>query len=604
MNQFKKIIFFAKPYWKQFVVIILFMFFFAGLNQVEPFINRFVVDSVSAFLEKGETTSFIAVLSEKVGLFLLALLGVRFLRRLIRRAIDYFTNLFAYRFRFSLKEEGFDHLMKLSVSFYDQAVSGEIMSKLERGTTQITQIVNNSSLYFIPSLLTAFIGIGVVTSIYWPIALWMVLMFIPFTLISLWRFKRNQALEKKEYQFYDTQYGHFWEAISSIRLIKSFLAQNFELRKLKEFNTQILNLRKKIEKNWNISIIGDLLLEAWVWSVYVWAVLLSFQGKFSLGTMVLLINYVDIIRWPLWDLNWFFWEAKRAQIGAKDYFKILQVNPDIKNIKNPKKLKHVKGKVEFKNVSFSYNLKSPVTGSDQQSREVLKNINLTIKSGKSVAFVGPSGSGKTTVVSLISRFYDPAQGRILVDGENIKKVKLRDLRRNIGWVTQEPYLFADTIEENLKYGNPRASQEDIERACKIAHCHEFITRLPQKYQTKIGEKGTQLSGGQKQRVALARVILKNPPILILDEATSSLDSVSELYIQQALEQLTKERTTIIIAHRLSTAQSADKIFVLDKGELVEEGSHKALLSKKGLYASLYKIQAGETKRLISWGLVE
>lgn len=205
---------------------------------------------------------------------------------------------------------------------------------------------------------------------------------------------------------------------------------------------------------------------------------------------------------------------------------------------------------------------------------------------------------------MISRFYDPAIGEILIDAINIKTVKQRDLRANIGWVTQEPYLFADTIEENLRYGKPNATQAEMEKAAQVAHAHDFIIKLPLKYQTKIGERGIQLSGGQKQRIALARVILKNPSILILDEATSALDSVSEMYIQQALEKITEGKTTIIIAHRLSTARKADKIFVLDDGKLIEEGNHQELLKINGLYASLYGIQSGTINKHKIWDLVD
>lgn len=588
MNQFLRIIQFAKPYWRTLLTIVFFILILAGLNQVEPFINRSIVDSVAETLTSRKFS-----LPDKVIKLFGLLIGVRFLRVIIRRVIDYFTNLFTYRFRFSLREKGFQHLMDLSASFFDQTISGELMSKLDRGTAQITQIVNNSGLFFVPSLITAVLGIAIVSYFYWPIAVWMLLMFIPFTLINLWRFKKNQKLERKEYELYDTQYGHFWEAITSIRLIKSFIAENFETRRLKDFNQKILQLRKTIERNWNIASVGDLLLEIWVWSIYVWVIVLGFRGRFSLGTIILLINYIDLIRHPLWQLNWFFWEAKRAQIGVRGYFEILDVVPAIKDPKRPVKLTEVKGRINFENVCFAY-----------YKQEVLRNITLTIKPGSTVAFVGPSGSGKTTIVSLISRFYDSDKGQVLIDGVNIKKFKRRDLRKCIGWVTQEPYLFADTIEENLRYGEPKATQKEMERASHIAHAHEFIDRLPKRYKTKIGERGIQLSGGQKQRVALARVILKNPQILVLDEATSSLDSVSEMLIQQALEKIIKGRTTIIIAHRLSTARKADKIFVLDKGELIEEGSHEELMKLGGLYASLFKIQAGKIDKLKEWDLVE
>ena len=588
MNQFSKIIKFAKPYRQTLIVIFFLILVLAGLDQVEPFINRFIVDSIVASLSEKSL-----IIPNKVLILFVLLLIARFFRKIVKRSVEYLTNIFAYKFRFSLRERGFAHLTSLPASYFDQAISGELMSKLDRGTAQITQIVNNSGLFFIPSLLTAIIGIGVVSFFYWPIALFMLLMYIPFTLISLWRFRKNQKLEKREYKLFDNQYGHFWEAITSIRLIKSFIAEAFELRRLKDFNAKILRLRKTIEHNWNIATVGDLLLEVWVWFVYAWVVVLAFKETFSLGTMILLINYIDIIRWPLWQLNWFFWEAKRAQIGSRDYFKILDTKPDLKDPKNPIGFEEVKGRINFEHVSFSY-----------KDQEVLQDLNLTIKPNSTVAFVGPSGSGKTTIVSLVSRFYDISKGKILIDGVDIRNVTQRELRKNIGWVTQEPYLFADTIEENLRYGKPDAGQIELERAARIAHAHNFIAKLPKGYQTKIGERGVQLSGGQKQRVALTRVILKNPPILILDEATSSLDSVSEMYIKQALQTIIKGRTTIIIAHRLSTAKDADNIFVLKKGKLIEEGNHEKLMKLDGLYASFFKIQTGKKTELKDWDLLE
>lgn len=599
MSQFRQIANFAKPYWRTILIIIILVLLIAILNQAEPFINRGLIDVVAPLIEKKNF-----IIPPQIIYLFGALLMTRFLRTVLRRIQNYIINIFTYKFRFDLRERGFIHLMKLSVSFFDQSISGELMNKLDRGTSQITSIVNNSGQIFIPNLLTALIGIGVVFYFYPPLALWMIAMFVPFLMISLWRFNRNKYLEKQEYQFYDNQYGHFWEVITSIRLIKSFIAENFEIKKLKNFNHQILDIRKKIEHNWNLSTLGDLLLEAWNWSMYVWIILMGLQGKFSIGTIILLINYTDIVRWPLWELNWFFWDAKSAQLGARDYFKVLKQQSEIKDPLNSITLPIIKGKIDFKNISFSYNQNIINNQLLRKNREVLQNINLNIIAGSKVAFIGPSGSGKTTIVSLISRFYDPAIGEILIDGINIQKIKQRDLRANIGWVTQEPYLFADTIEENLRYGKPNATQKEMEKAATIAHANDFIIRLPLRYQTKIGERGIQLSGGQKQRIALARVILKNPSILILDEATSALDSVSEMYIQQALEKITEGKTTIIIAHRLSTARKADKIFVLDDGKLIEEGNHLDLLKINGLYASLYGIQSGTFNKHKIWDLVD
>jgi len=306
--------------------------------------------------------------------------------------------------------------------------------------------------------------------------------------------------------------------------------------------------------------------------------------------MVLMLSYVQILRGPLWTLNWIFWEAKRAQIGARDYFAILKQQAEIRQIQEPIVTERLKGRIRFEHVSFKY----------ADGVKVFNDISFDVEPGQTVALVGRSGAGKTTIADLLNRFFDVTKGRILIDGIDIKNFDIASLRAQIGLVTQDPYLFAETIEENLRYGSANASISQMKMACQIANAHEFIRKLPKGYKTEIGERGIMLSGGQKQRLSLARVILKNPPILVLDEATSALDSQSELLIQQALEKVTKDRTTIVIAHRLSTIKKADKIIVLDKGRILEMGNHKELLASKGLYASLFAIQSGKTSLLKEW----
>jgi ATP-binding cassette subfamily B protein len=294
----------------------------------------------------------------------------------------------------------------------------------------------------------------------------------------------------------------------------------------------------------------------------------------------------------MWVLNWTFWEAKRAQIGAKDFFKILDRKPTIVSPKHPVELERVRGRIDFDQVSFAY----------EKGERVLDSVSFTIPAGTSCAFVGKSGAGKTTIAGLLSRFFDVKSGKILIDGVNLKKWDLKQLRANVGLVSQDPYLFADSIEENLRYGNPKATLRQMKLACQVANAHEFISKLPKGYKTTIGERGVKLSGGQKQRLSLARVILKDPPILILDEATSQLDSQSEMLIQQALAKAIQGRTTILIAHRLSTVKKADQIIVLDNQKILEQGTHPELIKNKQLYASLFSIQAGETQLLDEWEL--
>jgi len=482
--------------------------------------------------------------------------------------------------------------MSLPMSYFSNQQSGQLMSQLDRGTTQITQIINNSGNFFIPNLITAIIGLCIVSRFNHLIAISMVAVFVPVALINYLKFTKNQKHERKEYKLYDKQYGHFWETISAIELIKSFVAEAFELKRLKQFNQKILRLRLKIERNHNLFTIADIFLETWIWFIYAWIVYLTYKGDFSLGTMVLMMTYVHIIREPLWVLNWTFWEAKRAQIGARDFFKILDQKNPIKESKNPVKVERLKGRVQFDRVNFAYD----------NGDKVISKININLPPGTMCAFVGKSGAGKTTMAALINRFYEVTSGRILIDGINLKKFSLKDLRRQIGFVSQEPYLFADTVVENLRYGNPKATLRQMKLACQVANAHEFIKKLPKGYQTLIGERGVKLSGGQRQRLSLARVILKDPPILILDEATSQLDSHSEILIQQALKKIIKGRTTIYIAHRLSTIKQADNIIVLKDQKIFEQGNHQELIKNKKLYSSLFTIQAGKPELMKEWGL--
>ncbi|NMC36370.1 ABC transporter ATP-binding protein [Candidatus Beckwithbacteria bacterium] len=587
MNYFKRIANLALPYWKQIVVISLLILVISGLSQAEPIVLKQITDAI---VNQGQ--NYQGTIPKTIVLFLGIYLVVKLLNVLVNRFSWHLATLFTYKLRFSLREQGFEHLLSLSQRYFNEKQSGQLMSQLDRGSTQITQIINNSGMHFLPNLVAAIIGLIIVMNFNFWIGLSIVLVFIPVALFNYWRFRKNEKLEHSENLLYDNQYGHFWETISSAKIIKSFVAEAFELKRLQKFNKKIFTIRKKAERNHNIFVFTDLFLEAWIWVVYAWVVYLTFKGQFSLGTMVLVLSYIYIIREPLWLLNWVFWEAKRAQIGAREFFGILDQKPDIVSPKHPLPFNEISGRITFDHISFAY----------AKGAAVFDKVSFDITPGQTCALVGKSGAGKTTVADLINRFYDVQKGKILIDGHDIKKIDLKALRRNIGFVTQEPYLFAETIEENLRYGNPKATLAQMKIACQVAHAHEFIKALPKGYKTKIGERGVTLSGGQKQRLSLARVILKNPPILVLDEATSALDSHSEMLIQQALEKITKGRTSIIIAHRLSTIQKADCIIVLGDGGILEMGNHEQLLAKKGLYASLFAIQSGQQELLKEWEL--
>lgn len=602
---------FARPYWKRVSIIALLIGVMALLNQVEPFLSQRVADSLieGSFPDGiGNQGTWLALL---LGIFLAA----KLFSSILNRVTWFLTNIFAYQFESYLKNTGFEHLMKLSMSFFNEQSAGDMMSKLDRGVNRIIMIVNNSGMHFLPGLSTAIVSLVVVTYYEWRISLSILLAFVPYVLINRWRFQRNSQLERQEYKLFDKQYSHFWEVLSSMSLIKSFRSEKFEIRKLKQFYDQVLELRKEMERNTNRALGGDLFLESWNWAMYAYIVWLAYSGEISVGTMVLLVGMIKLIREPLWQLNWIFWEVKRAGIGARDFFRIMDVQPEITDPENPVILPEVHGKITFHNVKFVYKNTGPLPNimlededlpakdQTQGPQTVFDGVTFTLQAGKTTALVGPSGSGKTTVGALILRYFDPESGHITLDGVDIRDLRQSDLRSEIGLVSQDPFLFAESIAENLRYAKPDASQEEMLAACKAAYALEFIEKLPAGLDTKIGDRGVKLSGGQRQRLSLARTILRNPKIIVLDEATSALDSESEMYIQRALAAILKDRTALVIAHRLSTIQRADKIIVLKDKKVMEEGSHAELLKKNNLYASLFKIQSGHAETLKEWELV-
>lgn len=599
---------FAKPFWRMLVVITVLIAVLAGLNQVEPFVTKHITDAI---VGERHPEIWITIL-KLLGL----LLAVKLIQKIINEISLFITNLFSVEFESHLKQIGFNHLMNLSLDFFNDQATGKVMSKLDRGVNRISSIVSNFGIHFLPSVTTALVAFVIVVLNEWKVAVLTVAAFLPYILINRWKFRKNQVLEKKEYRLYDDQYGHFYEVISSMQLIKAFRAENFERARLGEFFKEYIALRTQMQWNNVKAVSGDLLLEVFSWSMYAYMVFLAWQGNITIGTLILLVGLIQLIRGPLWQINWIFWEIKRAQIGAKDFMKIMNIQPKVTDPKKPTELKKVKGSIEFRNVSFVYHNvggeefeSDIVKGRENETKsleklQVFENVSFTIPAKKTTAFIGPSGAGKTTIASLVMRFFDVEGGEILLDGVNIKNLRQNDLRLHMGLVSQDAYLFASSIEENLRYAKPDATEEEMWEACRIAHADEFIKQLPDGLKTLIGERGVKLSGGQRQRLSLARTILKNPQIIILDEATSALDSLSEMYIQKALKNILKDRTAIIIAHRLSTVQRADNIIVLKDQKVLEQGTHDQLMKNDDLYASLFKIQSGDVEKLKEWDLVE
>ncbi len=481
----------------------------------------------------------------------------------------------------------FKRLSNMSYRFFSDRFAGSLVSQTnrfvgsyERLTDPLTWNVFKllialiaTSVVLIPRAPLVVIGIMLVTAVYIPL---------------VWKYRRQQVPYNKLWASAETKRtGQLADAISNILAVKSFANERLETNRMQEraddvhnrsMDTMSIAMRQEF--------VTGLIQRSINHIAIVVSILLAVGGHVSVGTVYLSLFLVSSLLRRLWDLNNTFRQFTRVFGDATDMTEILQLEPEVKDPPNPKPFRAKIGQVELRDVSFSY----PETS---ESDGLFKSFSLTIKPGEKIGLVGPSGGGKTTITKLLLRFMDIQDGKILIDDQNIAEIKQADLRHAITYVPQEPLLFHRSLTENIRYGNPGASENEIIAASKKAHAHEFITKLPAGYETLVGERGVKLSGGQKQRVAIARSLLKDAPILVLDEATSALDSESEALIQKALWELMKGKTAIVIAHRLSTVKRMDRIVVLDDGKIVEEGTHSELHKRKGgLYARLWSHQSG------------
>ena len=588
MKELFKAIKLARPFWPIFFMLAVSIVLISIGKQVAPLVSQKVIDSIQVSAQNTEPLGDALIkIIPFLGLYVASLLILTALNRFSWRNSQIVTTKLEKHFT----DIGYKKLLNSDIAYFDRQVSGSLMSKLQRGVNRIIRQITTSVVYFLPNILTSIIAIAVLLSIRPEVVLFVFLAAVPYVLINLPLFKKHIVLEKTYNKLTDKAYGHFHEVIGSIRLVKSFGRADYEQNIMERFSIKLVNLAKRIERLWDWSLTKDVILELTSGFIFVYNVILVINGEITLGTFFLIIQYLAILKEPFWNLGWMYFEIRKGLIGARDYFKILDIQSNVNDPEKPLLLENVKGEVTFKNVSFGYGKPGK-----KVKNPVLKNINFRILPGESVALVAKSGGGKTTIANLVNRFYDVTSGSIRIDGIDVREISQKNIRENIGVVLQESYLFEQTIEENLRYGKSNLRKSQIIDACKVANTWEFIEKLPKGLNTKIGERGIKLSGGQKQRLSIARTLLKNPPILVLDEATSSLDSESEMKVQEALWKLIKGRTTVIIAHRLSTIQRADRILVIDDGKIVEQGNHEELLKTKGIYAGLYDIQSGKIRQ--------
>lgn len=492
----------------------------------------------------------------------------------------------------SIQQRVFTHLISLDMGYFNKHSSGQMLARIINDCNAITNIAINFITHIFKDLITCISMFGLMMFYSWKMCL-VIFLFFPIGAVAIGIINRRV----KSISFSDTQQSanfvnQISESLQNVKIIKSYCMEKFETSRIKGILNNMFNLSMKRVKNTAVATPVIESLSGFILSgIIIFGGFQIANGNLTTGGFVTFLGAWVSVYKPLKSLINFRVQLQTAMVSAERVYEIIDTKPSINDIENAIDLNTVHGDIEFKDVCFEY----------EKGKPILKNINMTIPAGKTVALVGASGGGKTTIVNLIPRFFEPTSGQILIDGKDIRTLSQHSLRENTSLVSQEVILFDDTIRNNIAYGKGEqgyktVSDDEIISASKSANAYDFIMAMNEGYQTKIGEKGVRLSGGQKQRISIARAIIKNAPILLLDEATSALDTESEFEVQTALDNLMKNRTTIVIAHRLSTIKNADMIYVIEKGSIIEQGNHETLLAKNGEYAKLYNMQFKKSKQ--------
>lgn len=568
----KKMASYYKPYYGTFMLDLFFAFLASATALVIPLVVRYITSNIANIKADGDIRLILTIGGVLFGLVLVNF-GSRYF-------ISYVGHVMGAKIEYNMRSEIFDHYQKLSFSFYDEQKVGSLMSRVTSDLFDITELLHHGPENLAISaikIIGAFIILSNI-SIYLTLAAFALIpIMIVYAIFMNRRMRRAFRENRVKIADINTQIE---DNLSGIRVVKSFANEEIENGKFKVGNDAFLKAKKNSYFYMGLFHSGmssfNILINVIV--IVVGGVLLI-KNLVDVPDFVAFLLYINVFTEPIQTLVEFTEQFQNGYTGFERFREIMDIEPDIEDSPRAEELKDVKGDIVFEDVSFKYK---------DSAHRVLRHINLDVKAGSYVALVGSSGGGKTTLCSLIPRFYEVTKGSIKIDGKDIREVTLKSLRDNIGIVQQDVYLFAGTVYENILYGKPSATREEVIEAAKLANAHEFIEGLPNGYETDIGQRGVKLSGGQKQRLSIARVFLKNPPILIFDEATSALDNESENIVKESLEKLAANRTTLVIAHRLSTIKNAERILVLTEKGIEESGTHDELMAKNGIYAGLYK----------------
>ena len=563
-----------RPYLKVFWTDMFFAFVSAVAALVIPLVVRYVTSTI-VDMEAGRAQEMII----KLGLFMLALVLVQWYSNYY---ISNYGHVMGSKIEYDMRAQIFDHYQKMSFSFYDEQKVGQLMSRVTSDLFDITELLHHGPENVAISLIKI-IGAFIILFSINPYLVTAAFALVPFMLIFAYVCNKRMKLAfKKNREKIAEINSQIEDNLSGIRAVKSFANEDMENHKFQMGNDGFLAAKKNSYHYMGLYHSGLTAFTAMInVLVIVCGGLMVTRGIVNVTDFVTFLLYINVFTDPVKTLIDFTEQFQNGYSGYERFIQMLDIMPDIEDAPDAVNLENVQGNISFEDVSFQYS---------KENGTVLEHIDLYVPAGEYVALVGPSGIGKSTLCSLIPRFYEVSAGRVLVDGQDVRRLHLKSLRDNIGIVQQDVYLFAGTVYDNIAYGRPGADADAVIEAAKNANAHEFIMELPQGYDTDIGQRGIKLSGGQKQRLSIARVFLKNPPILIFDEATSALDNESEKVVQESLEKLAANRTTFVIAHRLTTIRNAQNILVLTENGIEEQGTHEELLQKNGVYAGLYHMR--------------